>query len=110
MILLDHMMPDMDGVETLHRLRSDNANLNRNTVVVALTANAVAGCREMYLEYGFDDSRLEKIWTSLTDPRDKIIFKALSMGYTQKEIEQEYGIPQSTVCYRKNILRNFAKV
>ncbi len=71
-------------------------------------------CEEDYLsdpfEYGFDDPRLEKIWTSLTDPRDKIIFKALSMGYTQKEIEQEYGIPQSTVCYRKNILRNFAKV
>lgn len=61
-------------------------------------------------EYGFDDPRLEKIWKSLTDPRDKIIFKAISQGYTQKEIEQEFGIPQSTICYRINKMRKFKKV
>lgn len=54
-ILLDHMMPELDGVETLRLLRSDPANPNQNTVVIALTANAVAGCREMYLDYGFHD-------------------------------------------------------
>ena len=55
MILMDHMMPEMDGVETLHKLQQDAGNLNSHTVVVALTANAVAGCREMYLGYGFHD-------------------------------------------------------
>ena len=54
-ILMDHMMPELDGVETLHMLRTDNSNSNCDTVVIALTANAIAGCREMYLEYGFDD-------------------------------------------------------
>ncbi len=54
-IFMDHMMPDMDGVETLHLLRTDHTNPNQNTVVVALTANAIAGCREMYLNYGFND-------------------------------------------------------
>jgi len=54
-ILMDHMMPDMDGVQTLHALRNDQANPNQNTKVIALTANAIAGCREMYLEYGFND-------------------------------------------------------
>lgn len=54
-ILMDHMMPGMDGVETLHKLRSETGNVNRNTIVIALTANAVAGSREMYLEYGFDN-------------------------------------------------------
>ena len=54
-ILMDHMMPDMDGVETLHELRKDKSNPNNDTTVIALTANAVAGCREMYLEYGFDE-------------------------------------------------------
>jgi len=54
-ILMDHMMPGMDGVETLHKLRAESDNLNRKTVVIALTANAVAGSREMYLEYGFDN-------------------------------------------------------
>ncbi len=54
-ILLDHMMPELDGIETLQMLRADENNPNRNTVVIALTANAIAGCREMYLEHGFDD-------------------------------------------------------
>ena len=54
-IMMDHMMPEMDGVETLHALRADVANPNQNTTVIALTANAIAGCREMYLEYGFND-------------------------------------------------------
>ena len=55
MILMDHMMPEMDGVETLHHIKQDAGNPNREAVVVALTANAVAGCKEMYLEYGFHD-------------------------------------------------------
>ena len=54
-ILMDHMMPDMDGVETLRLIRKDKDNPNRDTMVIALTANAIAGCREMYLEYGFDE-------------------------------------------------------
>ncbi|MBO5372325.1 MAG: response regulator [Lachnospiraceae bacterium] len=54
-ILMDHMMPVLDGVETLHRLRKDTLNPNQNTTVIALTANAVAGCKEMYLNYGFND-------------------------------------------------------
>ena len=54
-ILMDHMMPGMDGVETLHKLRAEADNRNKDTVVIALTANAVAGSREMYLDYGFDD-------------------------------------------------------
>ncbi len=54
-IMMDHMMPGMDGVETLHKIRSEIGNSNRDTIVFALTANAIAGSREMYLEYGFDD-------------------------------------------------------
>lgn len=54
-IFMDHMMPELDGVETLHTLRADASNPNQNTVVIALTANAIAGCREMYLKYGFHD-------------------------------------------------------
>ncbi|MBO5089168.1 MAG: response regulator, partial [Lachnospiraceae bacterium] len=54
-ILMDHMMPEMDGIETLTKLRAEESNPNQNTVAVALTANAIAGCREMYLEQGFDD-------------------------------------------------------
>lgn len=54
LIFLDHMMPGMDGVETLRALR-ERGDLPETTAVVALTANAVAGAREEYLRAGFRD-------------------------------------------------------
>lgn len=54
-ILLDHMMPELDGIETLQQIRSDYSNLNQHSVIFALTANAISGSREMYLEHGFND-------------------------------------------------------
>ncbi|MBQ7463938.1 MAG: response regulator [Lachnospiraceae bacterium] len=53
-IFLDHMMPDMDGVETLHNLRTLERSKGRTFTIVALTANAVSGAREMFLSEGFD--------------------------------------------------------
>ncbi len=53
-IFLDHMMPKMDGVETLKNLKEQGL-LTEKTVVIALTANAVVGAKESYLEAGFDD-------------------------------------------------------
>ena len=55
MIFLDHLMPEMDGIETLGVIRSDEGNVNRKTVAICLTANAVTGAREFYLENGFND-------------------------------------------------------
>ncbi len=54
LILMDHMMPGMDGVETLQRLRKQDGAC-RDIPVIVLTANAVAGVKEFYLEQGFDD-------------------------------------------------------
>ena len=54
MILLDHMMPKMDGIETLRKMRSDKL-LPKDAKVIALTANAVNGARDRYLSAGFDD-------------------------------------------------------
>ena len=53
-IFMDHMMPGMDGVETLKRLRRQQG-CNENTVVIVLTANAVTGSRDYYIAKGFDD-------------------------------------------------------
>jgi signal transduction histidine kinase/CheY-like chemotaxis protein len=55
LILMDHMMPDMDGVETLWILKKTQDNLSKDAPVIALTANAVVGAKEQYLEWGFDD-------------------------------------------------------
>lgn len=54
-IFLDHRMPGMDGVETLVSLRMQLHGKNSETPVVCLTANAVSGAREWYLERGFND-------------------------------------------------------
>lgn len=53
-VFLDHMMPGMDGIETLKRL-TDEDLIPEHTVMIALTANAVVGARESYLSAGFRD-------------------------------------------------------
>ena len=53
-IFMDHMMPEMDGVETVRKIREMGGRfLGIN--IIALTANAVKGAREMFLDNGFDD-------------------------------------------------------
>ncbi len=54
-IFLDHMMPGMDGVETLGVLNEMEDNLSCNAVVIVLTANAITGAGSMYKSLGFDD-------------------------------------------------------
>jgi len=53
LVFLDHMMPGMDGVETLQAIKDEK--LCEDTPVVMLTANAIVGEREKYLAMGFDD-------------------------------------------------------
>lgn len=55
LIFLDHMMPGMDGVETLKKLQERRPKGKLMIPVVALTANAISGAREEYLKYGFAD-------------------------------------------------------
>lgn len=54
-VFLDHMMPGMDGVETLKRLRALKSGIYQSIPIVALTANAVNGAREMFKSEGFDE-------------------------------------------------------
>ena len=54
-VLLDHMMPDLDGVETFHRMQTMNHNQCKDVPVIILTANAVIGAKESYLQEGFTD-------------------------------------------------------
>lgn len=54
-ILMDHMMPEMDGIEATHLIRSECGECGRMAVIIALTANAIEGAREMYLGNGFQD-------------------------------------------------------
>lgn len=60
-IFLDHLMPGMDGVETLKELRRLENNPNENTPTVCLTANAMQGARDGYIVQGFDDALFKPI-------------------------------------------------
>lgn len=79
-IFLDHMMPDMNGIDVLHKVKEDNNHPNVSTPIIVLTANALAGVREEYLAAGFDDylskpiipDQLEKMIVSHL-PVDKIM-------------------------------------
>jgi signal transduction histidine kinase/CheY-like chemotaxis protein len=55
LVLMDHMMPEMDGVEATRAIRALGEERCRTMPIVALTANAVSGMREMFLENGFND-------------------------------------------------------
>lgn len=77
LILLDHMMPEMDGIETLHHIREDDESINKKAPIVALTANAVDGAKELYEKEGFDfylskpivAEKLEEAIKSYLDPK-----------------------------------------
>jgi len=55
LIFMDHMMPEMDGIETTRILRTDYGKMIEGTPIIALTANALVGAREEYLRNGFED-------------------------------------------------------
>jgi CheY-like chemotaxis protein/nitrogen-specific signal transduction histidine kinase len=55
LIFMDHMMPEMDGIETTAVIRSLEGKYFRSVPIVALTANAMTGMKEMFLEKGFND-------------------------------------------------------
>lgn len=53
LVLLDHMMPGMDGITTFHKIRQDKTGKNQDTKIIALTANAGNGAEQIYLSEGF---------------------------------------------------------
>lgn len=53
-IFLDHMMPGMDGIETLERIRNEKL-IDESTAVIAMTANVFSGASDTYTQAGFDD-------------------------------------------------------
>ncbi len=78
MIFIDHRMPIMDGIETLHALKKLEKNANSTIPCIALTANAVVGAKEMYLEEGFTDY--------LTKPIDSKKLEDMLIKYLPKEL------------------------
>ena len=95
-VFMDHMMPEMDGIETIHRIRKLEGNYYEKLPVIALTANAITGMREMFLAHGFNDylskpidiSKLDDIMSSWI-PKEK---KADKLDSAETETEAEENI------------------
>jgi CheY-like chemotaxis protein len=77
LILMDQRMPIMDGTEALHRVRSQSGGANRETPIICLTADAVIGAKERYLDQGFTDY--------LTKPIDTQALERMLMTYLPEE-------------------------
>jgi CheY-like chemotaxis protein len=70
-VFMDHMMPDMDGIETTMHIREWEASLGKDASekvpIIALTANAVSGVRDMFVSKGFNDFLAKPIDISKLD-------------------------------------------
>lgn len=99
-IFLDHRMPGLDGIETLQRMRQLQGNLNKETPVISLTANAVSGARAMYIEAGFQDyltkpihsAQLESLMVKYLPP-EKVVMGSASDSPEEAPEGTEADIP-----------------
>lgn len=113
LIFLDHMMPEMDGIQTFHIIREDKSNACNEVPVVVLTANALVGAREQYLAEGFNDYLSKPI---VPDKLEKMI-KKMILGDENVEAEAPSDakvdlsqIPEMDYEYSKVLLKDEALV
>ncbi len=110
-IFLDHMMPCKDGIETLKEMKAHTGSPNDDTPVICLTANAISGSREKYMNAGFDDyltkpinpEKLEKMLIEYL-PAEKV---NLSGSDTSKASRS--GVPAILVIDDDKIIRDAAR-
>ncbi len=88
-VFMDHMMPGMDGIECFRKIRNKPGEYYTKVPIIALTANAIAGSREMFLEEGFDEFVAKPIDNSILNqvledfiPDSKKIFSDTVEGGT----------------------------
>ena len=95
MLFVDHRMPKMDGIEMLKALRADDTSVNQHSICIALTANAIAGAKEMYLAAGFegylskpiDGAKLEATLSQML-PAEKVLHEG-DEGFEKHESAKE---------------------
>lgn len=102
-VLLDHMMPEMDGIETLKRAKEIAGNQCIDTPFIVLTANAILGAREMYLKEGFQDY--------LSKPIDGMELESLLQKYIPDELiegaDDEKTEEESQETTQENAFRSY---
>ena len=87
LVFMDHMMPEMDGVEAMKRIRFNASRFRKEICIVALTANAISSAKEMFLSEGFDGfipkpieiSELERVLRRVL-PKSAIVFEKVDIS------------------------------
>lgn len=92
-LFIDHMMPDMDGVETVQRIRSINSEYAKTVPIIALTANAGEADKNLFIKNGMNDL--------LAKPIDTHSLAGILRTYLPKELQEE--IPGSSVSGMKGV-------
>ncbi len=87
-IFMDHMMPGMDGVEAMKLIRNNQGTDNKSNII-AFSANAVSGVREMFMEEGFDEFLPKPIDTSELERVLKKLLPSTMWKYVEIEVEEE---------------------
>lgn len=84
-VLMDHRMPEMDGVEATHLIRNDENGMNREVAIIALTANAYPGIEEYYRGEGFEDYLAKPVIAA--DLEEMLVKYIPDAGYLEDENE-----------------------
>ncbi len=95
-IFMDHMMPDMDGVETLARLQAQENGLCRETPVIALTANVMTGAEQIYRDKGFQ--------SYLAKPISGSLMEAMLLKFLPKELVEYNAVEAEEAT--ENLIQN----
>ncbi len=93
-ILMDHLMPKMDGIECLHAIRNQAGGLCHESKVIALTANTGSNSRELYEKEGFDGYLMKPVTGDELEhcvyrylPRDLVTVTASSRSLAEESVE-----------------------
>ncbi len=103
-IFLDHMMPQMDGIETFRNIKKQH--LAPHTPIIMLTANAIIGSKEQYLQEGFHDFLSKPI---LPERLDQMLMKHLPDKYINNDTD-ETTPEQQTILETDNLLERLNKL
>jgi len=95
-IFMDHMMPEMDGVETLQRMTQQENGLCRETPVIALTANVMTGAEQTYRDKGFQ--------SYLAKPINGMLMEAVLLKFLPKELVEYNAV--ETEEEAENLIQN----
>ncbi len=87
-IFMDHLMPDMDGVETFEKMKSIKNFINADTPVIVLTANAVAGAKEEYIKEGFADYLSKPVQGATLEEMVHRFLPKEKIAWEEKEVER----------------------